>query len=96
MGVPALETSQSEELESDDSEKAGILARQYCSLFASESASLPLFEDLCLCKLEDVHFDEFSVYEVLSNLDPYSSPGPDNIHPLILRNLAEFNRHSGV
>ena len=89
-GVPALEISPEDDLVDDDLAKAQLLADHYSSVYASETLLLPDFPVRSPCTLDDVVFETSAVEKILRNLDPNSSPGPDNIHPLILRNLADI------
>ena len=87
IGIPPLLLSGT--LVEDDCSKAEALANQYGSVFAQETLPLP---NSLQCDLSDsidnVVIDVSAVVKVLRMLNPQSSPGPDGIHPLLLRNLA--------
>ena len=89
-GIPALEASTDHDLIDDDTAKARLLADHYSSVYASESVTLPSFPSLTSCKLNDLVIGTPDVEKVLCNLNPNSAPGPDGIHPLILRRLADI------
>jgi len=39
--------------------------------------------------LNDIYFTESDVYDVLKSLNPNKTPGPDNMHPQLLKNCAQ-------
>ena len=87
IGIPPLLLSGS--LVEDDCSKAEALAAQYGSVFAQESTLLPSFPQCHLSdSIDNVVIDVDGVVKSLRMLKPQSSPGPDGIHPLLLRNLA--------
>ena len=89
-GIPALESPDAGCLAEEDGCKASILLNQYSSVFTSESLTLPEFPNSSSSTIEDFNFSDNDVFTVLSNLKISSSPGPDNLHPLLLRNLADI------
>jgi hypothetical protein len=89
-GIPALEIGENSALAEDDCTKASVLATQYTSVYAAESLPVPDFPARSSVFLQDFLFSSAEVQDVLNKLNPYSAPGPDGIHPLLLRNLADF------
>ncbi|CAH8458231.1 unnamed protein product [Dicrocoelium dendriticum] len=89
-GIPALCSSEHEDPVHEDTDKASLLARQYSSVY-STSAS---FTDRTVCTppslLEHVDINTDVVLKLLCELDPYSSPGPDDLHPLFLKTVAQY------
>jgi hypothetical protein len=88
-GIPPLQISEAGDIAEDDPTKAATLATQYSNVYAVEALPLPNFSELTSEILQDIQFDHEDVKCLLSSLNPHSAPGPDQIHPLILRNLAE-------
>jgi hypothetical protein len=80
-------------LHNSPKDKAQILNRQFQSVFTSETI-LPLSE-LARGKLPpryptmpDIQVSEKGVLKMLQNLKPHKAAGPDNIKPLVLKQLA--------
>lgn len=76
---------------SSDKEKANLLNAFFCSVFTNER-----MQDIPNCtkpkvnsSLKDITFTYEMVLEKLKNLDPSKSPGPDGLHPCILKELAK-------
>ena len=79
-------------LQTDDQEMVGILNETFSSVFTTEDMSkIPVPEQLFSgnAPLSDVTVTEEMVLEKLNALDPNKSPGPDQIHPTIAKELAD-------
>ena len=77
-------------LASEDTEKAEILSSFFASVFTAEADNtdiphLPRREEL---SLEDIDITPEQVKQKLKELRATSSPGPDGLHPKILKELA--------
>ena len=95
-GIPDLERSDSTKSNpnytSDDSEKADIFLSYFGSVFTEEPANepLPYFESRKYNKeLDDIKINEEIILKKLKKLKVNKSPGPDNIHPRVLHEVAE-------
>ncbi|CAI2738311.1 unnamed protein product [Dicrocoelium dendriticum] len=89
-GIPALYSKENDTTLHDDDAKAGLLALQYSSVFSTEP---PFTCDLASTPsrtLERLEISPELVVKLLFELNPNSSPGPDGLHPLFLRTLAEY------
>lgn len=73
-------------LVTEDSDRANLLANTYRSVFNASSNGLPRLQPTD--GLEVPACSEASVLRLLNNLNPKKAPGPDGIHPLVLRKLA--------
>jgi hypothetical protein len=89
-GIPPLRSPLSEFVAEDDRIKADMLALQYSSVYSVEHSPFPNFHHQTDALVEDINFDEFAVKNQLQKLNPTSAPGPDDIHPYILRHLASL------
>ena len=49
--------------------------------------SIPYVETISFC--DKILFNHNAVYNRLSNLLPFNSPGPDNFHPFVLKSLCD-------
>ena len=71
-----------------DEGKATLFNSFFKSVFAKEKNTLPDFEPVCEAHTSEVAFSEEKVKKKLLNLNPYKSPGADNLHPRILKDLS--------
>ncbi|CAI2739050.1 unnamed protein product [Dicrocoelium dendriticum] len=89
-GIPALYSLAHVGLLDDDAAKASLLAMQYASVYSMEtpfpSDAMPILPS----SLEHVEMSADVVAKGIRELDPNSSPGPDGLHPLFLRTVADF------
>ena len=58
------------------------------SVFTKEKNTLPDFEPVGEANISEVVLSEERVKKKLLNLNPYKSPGADNLHPRILKDLS--------
>jgi len=74
-------------------EAAGELSSYFKSVYTEEDTLLiPSFEPVGLKKppkMDNIVIQEEEVYKCLKKLKQDKSPGPDNMHPAVLKNLAE-------
>ncbi|CAH8631663.1 unnamed protein product [Dicrocoelium dendriticum] len=89
-GIPALCSCEHQALLHEDAEKASHLAKQYASVYAKETPFSDRAVSTFPSSLVQVDINTDSVMKLLLQLDPYSSPGPDGLHPLFLRTVAEY------
>ena len=76
-----------------DNRKAEVLASFFSSVFTNEPSSdvtpsIPYAETISLS--EKLLFNHNAVYNKLSNLLPFKSPGPDNLHPFALKPICDI------
>ena len=73
-----------------DEDKADILQNQFCSVFTKEpEGDLPEFQPRTDAKVElDLTLE--MVKKELKSLNPNKSLGPDEIHPIMLKELADY------
>ena len=71
-------------------EKADVLQDAFTSVFTQENMDdMPAPPEIDFdTPLTDFEISSEEVYELLCNLKPSKSPGPDNLHPCILKELA--------
>ena len=90
MGVTKLETADGSQTKTDE-ETANELCDFFQSVFVEESNEvLPVFHDRVVkddC-MWDIHFKIEDVEKRLKNLKQDKAPGPDGIHPKILKECA--------
>ena len=77
----------------NDKEKADILDKLFSSVFTRENKehipSIPPGEKSQGIYLPDIIITEEAVEEKLASLDPCKTPGADNLHPRILKELSK-------
>ena len=56
--------------------------------FVEDPLLVPILTPRVSCSLSEVSVSEEEVYEQLSLLNPNKAPGPDGIHPCLLKNCA--------
>lgn len=90
-----MPTLQSDETDAETAEeKANVLAKQYASVYTDEP-DVDTWERATRNATRDTEnqthpISTEEVLLLLKNLDVTKSPGPDNLHPLILKNLADI------
>ena len=75
----------------NEKEQAEVLADQFSSVMVKEpDDEIPTIPDKVLQTpiLSSIHITEDMVLKKLRNLDPSKSPGPDDIHPRVLKETA--------
>ena len=74
-----------------DLEKAEVLNSQFSSVFTSEDLStLPEFPEVNILKtLDTISITEVSIAKKLKKLRSDKSPGPDDVHPHLLKTFAD-------
>ena len=74
-----------------DPEKAEVLNSQFSSVFTSEDLStLPEFPDVNILQtLDTISVTQASISKKLKNLRSDKSPGPDGVHPHLLKTFAD-------
>ncbi len=74
----------------DDRAKANILADFYSSVFTNEpEGPIPDFENRnCETEMPSIEVNEERIEKLLKDLNPNKTPGIDNIHPRVLKQLA--------
>ena len=76
-------------LTDSDQEKAEVLNNFFSSVFVEEGQDpIPDFNADFNSVLDDLTINEDDMYQVLSNLKTSKSPGPDGVHPRLLRELS--------
>ena len=71
-------------------EKCNMFNSFFASVFTKEGdGELPVFEKIVTNFLENISISENQMYEALNSLNISKSPGPDEIHPRILKELAK-------
>ena len=89
-GIPSLRNPVTKDLMEDDSDKAASLCMQYSSVFVQEGGTCETLPSATDSSLNDCPFTSLDVSNVLQNLDEQSAPGPDDLHPRILKHLAPY------
>lgn len=74
---------------SSDKDKANILAEFFKSVFVEEDGNIPAMEVKDMTsEMEDMVINEQQVVKVLQKLKKDKSPGLDNLHPRVLREIS--------
>jgi len=75
----------------DDSEKAEILLRQYCSVFTEDNGTLPECpQSAPLNTLCDISIDDLDIIKAIRQMNSNSAPGPDGIHPKLITKIYTY------
>jgi len=71
--------------------KAGIFSAYFASVWTKEPhGPLPHFKKrITVLRMEEIKVNEEDVLELLLNLKTDKAPGPDGVHPTLLKNLAK-------
>ena len=78
-------------MKTENSEKAEILQHQFSSVFTNEpEGDLPYFQPRCNKTIDQITITEADVRKEIKNLDKNKSPGPDGIHPRLLKELVDL------
>ena len=81
-------------LTDNESEVVGVLNDYFQSVFTQEDpSSVPNFPFKVGCTLNEIYLTEAEVYNELSSLNPNKAPGPDIVHPNLLKNCASSLAH---
>ena len=79
----------SDTLKFDDQEKADVLQDQFSSVFIHEPAGdIPILPPRTLQEVNNIQVSDEAVLKLLTNLKIDRSCGPDEIHPMMLKELA--------
>ena len=93
VGVAPLliDANDKDSLAFDDKVKANILQDQFASVFTREPhQNIPYFEVRSQTKISSIVFPVEAVEKKLKNLNANKSPGPDELHPRLIAELAEI------
>ena len=76
-----------------DKRKAEVLASFFSSVLTNESSndvtlSIPYVDTISFC--DKILFNHNAAYNKLSNILPFKSPGPDNLHPFVLKSPCDI------
>ena len=92
-GIADLElvTENGTTMAKNDADKAEMLSNFFQSVYTEEpTGAVPTAPHINIMHpFQDYVFSEKQVQELLQKLDPNKSPGPDKIHPKLLKELAE-------
>lgn len=78
-------------LKHEDYDKANILQQQFCSVFTREpDGDLPEFEQRTDTAIDDLHVTKELIIKQINKLQANKSFGPDEIHPKMLIELADY------
>ena len=87
-------TKEDGSLTNSDSEKEDVLLNFFTNVFTKEDTpNMSNFDTKCDTKLPFIHIDEDKMFKALNNLKPNKSPGPDEIHPKVLKELSRELAH---
>lgn len=82
--LPTLVDNEGNTLDTDAS-RADLLAKTFAANFSD--GSLPDFDQ---CVESNLSCENHEVFDLLMKLDEHKAPGPDGLHPLILKRLATY------
>ncbi|CAH8436181.1 unnamed protein product [Dicrocoelium dendriticum] len=85
--LPVLESLDGKTLISS-AERADALATHFLTVFSSKPAAVSVPAQVAQVLLDSLQCDAVEVYQLLVNLDGAKPPGPDGLHPLILKSLS--------
>ena len=90
--APLLENLEDKtSLKYSDEEKANILQNQFSSVFLKESGdNIPIFPERTKACISNMVITNEMVFDQLLSLNPNKSCGPDEIHPRMLKELADL------
>ena len=81
-------------LTTSDLEKCHVLNNFFTSVFVDEGdGPIPAFEATYQTELNDIIISDDEMYKVLNSLNISKSPGPDTIHPKVLKELSRELSH---
>ena len=87
--IGTLKATNIDHIITDPAEKANILNKHFESVFTVEDReTIPNKGTSLFPSLPDFEITTQGVYNILSNCNPYKSPGPDYIHPYALKATA--------
>ena len=72
-----------------DSEKANVLQDFFSTVYTTESGHIPTQPRRTVSGMEDFAFEVTNIKKILSDLNPSKSPGPDDLHPRVYKELAD-------
>ena len=76
-------------LAEDDCDKSKVLNDFFKSVFVQEDVeNVPVMSDRSNGQtIDDLIIDQVQIFKILENLNPVKSPGPDLLHPRVLREI---------
>ena len=91
-GISTLKEPFNGQIVTDSLGKANILNQHFQSIFTTEDNNIPDKGPSLFPSLPSFEITEQGVYNLLTNCDTSKSPGPDSLHPCILKTTAaEFS-----
>ena len=81
-------------LTKNDKEKCEVLNEFFSSVFVNEGdGPVPTFTSNFKTELTTITINDENMQKALNNLNSSKSPGPDQVHPRVLKELAEQLSH---
>jgi hypothetical protein len=81
----------------EDQDKAEVLNLFFSSVFTNEpEGTLPTFDQKANSQISDLAISQEKLKLKLLNLNPAKAPGPDNLHPRVLKSESESDEYSVV